>query len=142
MKKTIIIIVVVLLIALGLWKFVIKTSKVDLTDGSSIYKKGGNYYMSNSTGEVKIDEAEYNRLKNHVEGSCTNPNITTQSVQECNYFSYKGMIDDCGNCVIATPITRICAPIGAACKTAGKQGELRLISADAKGCNYGCYTIE
>lgn len=130
-------VVVVFLILAALWKWVFKTSVIKLANGTTIYKKGGNFYTNTNGVEVKIDQTEYNRLKVFTEGSCTNPNAPqTQSVTACNYFGYKGEINECGDCAITTPITRICDAVGGPC---GTNGTLYLTSADAKNCNYSCY---
>jgi len=138
MKKTGIIVLVVAVVAFVLWKWVIKTSKITLASGATIYMKGGNYYVNTNGTEVKIDQTEYNRLKVYVEGSCTNPNAPqTQSATPCVYYGYKGEINECGDCAITTPITRSCAATSGACAGGGT---LYLTSADAKNCHYSCYT--
>lgn len=142
MKKNITwIIIAVVAVALFLWKFVIKTSKITLPDGSTAYKMGGNYFYNTGGSAIKVDQTEYNRLVTVSNGTavCNNPNAgapTTQSVTPCDYFGFKGLRDECGVCLPIIPAVVNCAQTAGKC---GLNGTLYLSDTTGNKCHYTCY---
>lgn len=99
------------LIGFVLWKFVIKTKKITLANGNTIYMKGGNYFTNIGGTEIKIDQNEYRVLQVAVEGECVNPNtVKTLEVQKCVYYGYDGFLNDCGICTPAKPLNNLKCP--------------------------------
>lgn len=112
----IVIVVIIGLLFLG-WKYLLKTGVENLSDGVHVFKRGGKYFQSNSGVDVEITESEYNKLIqiNANPGDCVKPS-GARLLSDCVYYSpsdpnklvpYKGYIDDCGNCRLLTPFTKL-----------------------------------
>ena len=110
------------------WIFGRKTDKKELQSGERLYKQNGRYYLVTATkAKINIPQDEYQYLIAKDAGDCVkppegnpqrlrNPSTARMAGDRCNYYGYRGIVNDCGTCSLwrdsGGNVSAACGPMG------------------------------